>query len=116
MSTFNKWGISNIIGFKTVEREGTEFVNFDWCKICAKHEKFVLDHNVCGATKDAAETFATGTSVVTKFNVSMSFFKVVFKHALYMLGGAFFRSAANILTYKALNFVTYPEVFISLRK
>ena len=87
LSTFNKWGVSNIIGFKTVEREGTKCVNFVWCKICAKHENRVLDHNVRGAIKDAAETFVTGTSVVIKFNVSMSFFTVVFKHALFMLGG-----------------------------
>lgn len=57
LSTFNKWGVSNIIGFKTVLRNGTKFVNFVWCKICAKHENCVLDHNICGATKDAAKTF-----------------------------------------------------------
>ena len=56
------------------EREWAKFVNFVWCKICEKHENRVLDHNVCGPTEDAAEIFVTGTSAVTEFNISMSFF------------------------------------------
>ena len=93
MSTFNKWGVSNIIGFRTVEREGTKFVNFVWCKSCAKHENRALNHNVRGAIKDAAEALVTGTSVVAKFDVSMSvFFYSIFQTCttVYMLGGVFF--------------------------
>lgn len=52
--TFNKWGVSSIIGFKTGERKGTKHVNFVSCKICAKHENRILDPNVRGAIKDAA--------------------------------------------------------------
>ena len=74
MSTINKWGASNIIAFKTAEREWAKFVNFVWCKIYEKHENRYLDHNVCSPTEDAAEIFVTGTSAVTEFNISTSFF------------------------------------------
>ena len=98
-STFNKWGVSNVTGFKTVEKEGTKFVNFVWCKIWAKHENRALDHDVRCANKDVVETFVNGRNVVTKFIVSMSFSKVVFKHALSRhIRKCFFLSAVNTLT------------------
>lgn len=56
LSILNNWGVSNIIALKTVEKEGTKIVHFVWCKICAKYENCVLDHNLCGETKDSAET------------------------------------------------------------
>ena len=64
LPTFNKWGVFNIIGFKTAEKEETKFVNFAWHKICAKYENHVLYHNVCSTTKDTVETYVTGTSIV----------------------------------------------------
>ena len=77
LPTFNKWGVFNIIGFKTTEKEETKFVNFVWHKICAKYENHVLYHNVCSTTKDTVETFVTGTSIVknsTKASFSLKQF------------------------------------------
>ena len=74
LSIFNKWRVSNIIGFKTVETEGTKFVNFVWCKICAKHENCVVNRNVCGATKDSAKTFGTWYKCCYKIQYKYVFF------------------------------------------
>ena len=106
-------GSINIIGFKTVKKKGTKFFfckYFVLCKICAKHENCILNHNVHGTTKDAVETIVTDTGVVTKFNVSIFFSKKVFKHALSRhIRKRFFLIALNILilTYRALIFVTH---------
>ena len=36
--TFKKWGKDDIIGYKTVSVENREFVNFVWCKVCARNK------------------------------------------------------------------------------
>ena len=70
LSTFNAWGYSSVIGIKTKVKDGATYVNFVWCKVCSKFKNCVLNQNVCGATKEAADVFVNGTNVVTKFTVS----------------------------------------------
>ena len=44
LSTLQNYGKSEIIGYKTVDKNGKTFVNFIWCKQCAKHkETFLAD-------------------------------------------------------------------------
>ena len=43
LSTFENWGKKNVIGYKTEETSsGKIYVNFIWCKVCAKHKSRVL--------------------------------------------------------------------------
>ena len=41
-STFQKYGKSEIFGYKTVDENGKTFVNFIWCKLLAKHKETIL--------------------------------------------------------------------------
>ena len=36
LSTFLKWDVYDIFGHKIIEEGGSKFVNFVWCKLCAK--------------------------------------------------------------------------------
>ena len=36
-NVFNKWEFKDIFGYKIIKEEGIDYVNFVWCKICAKH-------------------------------------------------------------------------------
>ena len=36
LSTFLKYGLTKVIGHKTVEAGGKTLVNYVWCKVCAK--------------------------------------------------------------------------------
>ena len=36
LSTFLKWDVHDIFGHKIIEEGGSKFVNFVWCKLCAK--------------------------------------------------------------------------------
>ena len=39
LSTFLKWGIKDIVDYKTIEVCNKTQVTFIWCKLCAKHKK-----------------------------------------------------------------------------
>ena len=71
LSTFNKWGVSGVLGFKTSLENGIDYVDFVWCKLCAANKGNVFKHSaIKGATKSAAETYINGTNVITKHTVS----------------------------------------------
>ena len=38
LSTFQKCGKSEVAGYKTADENEETFVNFIWCKLCAKHK------------------------------------------------------------------------------
>ena len=41
---FKKWGKDGVIGYKTVNIDHREFVNFVWCKVCARNKDALLQH------------------------------------------------------------------------
>ena len=41
-STFQKYGKSEITGYKTVDKNGKTSINFIWCNLCAKHKETIL--------------------------------------------------------------------------
>ena len=42
--TFKEWGKDGVIGYKTVNIDHREFVNFVWCKVCARNKDALLQH------------------------------------------------------------------------
>ena len=74
LKTFNSYGKSNIIGYKTIAEEGRTYVNFIWCKVCARNKDAILkDPTIKGSIKTSAKEFIDGTNVVTKHQVFSSF-------------------------------------------
>ena len=70
LSTFLKYGLSDVIGHKTWEKDGKTLVTSLWCKICAKFKAPVQSSSfVKGNAKKAAQAFINGTNMVTKFQV-----------------------------------------------
>ena len=76
LSTFEKYGKSEIIGYKRVEENGKSLVNFIWCKLCVKHKDSILaDRTLRGSVKASSKAFIEGTDVVTKCQVNESLFR-----------------------------------------
>ena len=74
-STVQKYGKSEIIGYKTEDENGKTFVNFIWCKLCAKHKETILANPALkGSIKASVKAFVDGTNVVTKYQVIKGFF------------------------------------------
>ena len=71
-SNFIKWNLQGSFGYKTVNEGGTDYVNFVWCKVCAKHSqnKSLKATQVRGASEVSSENFIQGTSFITKHTVS----------------------------------------------
>ncbi len=70
LRTFLNYGKSEIIGYKTEDSEGRKYVNFIWCKVCARNKDGILSHpTLRGNTKTSALAFINGTNVVTKHQV-----------------------------------------------
>ena len=38
LSKFLKWDVHDIFGHKIIEEGSSKFVNFVWCKLCAKNK------------------------------------------------------------------------------
>ena len=77
VSTFLSWGKSGIIGHKTeVDSSNSKvYVNFIWCKVCAKHKGRIENNpSLKGSAKTAALAFVNGTKTVTKYQVSYALF------------------------------------------
>ena len=54
--TFKKWGKDGVIGYETVSIDNREFVNFVWCKVCARSKDALLHHPNCtGPVKKAIQ-------------------------------------------------------------
>ena len=69
-STFECYGKNAIIGHKKVERNEKTFVNFVWCKLCAKHKNIILSNPCCkGSARTAIESYINGTNFVSKWNI-----------------------------------------------
>ena len=72
LNTFKSYGVDDVLGYKTEEKDGRTYVNFVWCKVCARHEEGIKKHpNQRGNTKTAAMAFVKGTNVVTKHQVRL---------------------------------------------
>ena len=77
VSTFLSWRKSGIIGHKTEVglSNSKVYVNFIWCKVCAKHKSRIENNpSLKGSAKTAALAFINGTKAVTKYQVSYSLF------------------------------------------
>ena len=70
LSTFLKYGLTKVIGHKTVETGGKTLVNYAWCKVSAKFKTQIERPSTikCSA-KTSAFTFISGTNPVTKHQV-----------------------------------------------
>ena len=77
LKTFLGYGKDAIIGHKSVEEGGRKYVNFIWCKVCARNKDAILsDPSMKGSIKTAAKALIDGTNVVTKYQVSETLFFV----------------------------------------
>ena len=74
LSTFLSYKLTDIIGHKTINKDGKVLVNFVWCKLCAKHKNQLQNSSVKGSAKTSALAFIDGTSSVTKHQVRISYF------------------------------------------
>ena len=67
LSTFLKYGLTDVIGHKTLEKEGKTMVNFIWCKVCAKFNNQIINSlSVKGSAKTSTLAFISGRNSVTK--------------------------------------------------
>ena len=39
LKTFKSHGVDEILGFKAEEKDGRTYVNYIWCKVCARNEE-----------------------------------------------------------------------------
>lgn len=70
LNTFQSWEKSNIIGHKTVIKDGITYENFIWCEVCAKNESVIKADKSCkGEVAEAMLQFVKGTNNVTKHTV-----------------------------------------------
>ena len=70
LSAFLKYGLTDVIGRKTLEKEGKIMVNFIWCKVCAKFKNQITDSSsIKGSAKTSALAFINGSNSVTKHQV-----------------------------------------------
>ena len=72
LRTFENYSFAkdNIIGFKTEAKGNKTFVNFVWCKLCAKHSSTIYRNPLCkGSGKKAADNFVNGTNYVSKWTI-----------------------------------------------
>ena len=71
LSTFKSWGKSDIIGHKTIKENECDYVNFVWCRVCARNKDFLLQDPSCkGEMKIAVLSYVNGTNFVTKHSVT----------------------------------------------
>ena len=71
LSTFLKWSVDNIIGYKTIEAGGCTYVYYVWCKVCARNKSSIMQHPNCkGKVKDSLKKYIEGTNFVTKHTVT----------------------------------------------
>lgn len=74
LKTFKSWQKSNVIGYKMMEKEGVTYVNFVWCKVCAKNEAIIRANKSCkGEVADSMLQYVKGTNNVTKYTVLRHF-------------------------------------------
>lgn len=70
LNTFLSWQKGEVIGYKTVIRDGIAYVNSIWCKVCAKNENIIRADKSCkGEVGEAMLQFIRGTNNVTKHTV-----------------------------------------------
>ena len=63
LNTFLKYGKADVIGYKTENYNGKTYVNFIWCKICARNKNEILGSSTLrGPTKKSAMSFIDGTN------------------------------------------------------
>ena len=71
LQIFFKWGIGNVFGHKLLVEDSISYVNYIWCKVCARNKNIFRNNSaVKWATRIAAERFINGTSNVTNDAVS----------------------------------------------
>ena len=70
LTTFKKWGKTDIIGSEIEEKDGKTFVVKVWCKLCGKHSNKIQKRPECrGSIKTSIQAFIKGTNSVTKHQV-----------------------------------------------
>ena len=62
LQTFKSWNFEEF-GFKILKENGILYVNYVWCKICAKNKECIKqDPSVKSASKNVADVFIDGTN------------------------------------------------------
>ncbi|XP_065650803.1 uncharacterized protein LOC136078922 [Hydra vulgaris] len=70
LSVFNKWDFKDIFGWKIVNEDGIDYINFIWCKICAnRSSRSMKPREIRGATKLSSDNFTNGTNFITKHTI-----------------------------------------------
>ena len=69
LSTFLKYGLTDVIGHKTLEKEGKTMVNFIWCKVCANFQNQITNSSSVKGSAKTALAFINGTNFVKKHQV-----------------------------------------------
>ena len=84
LSTFLKYGLTEVISHKTAEAGGKILVNYVWCKVCAKFKTQIeSSSNVKVSAKTSALAFINGTNSVTKHQVWI--FSVIYTCLVYKI-------------------------------
>ena len=90
LSTFLRYGLTEVIGHKSLEKEGKTLINLVWCKICEKFKRKIINSStVKGSAKKSALAFIDGTSYVTKYQVR-SLFNFYYLFLFFFCGFVFF--------------------------
>ena len=74
LKTFLSWQKANILGYKTEVKEGVTYVNYVWCKVCARNEHVIKSDKSCkGEVGVSILQFVRGTNNITKHSVLRHF-------------------------------------------
>ena len=84
LNTFLKYGLTELIGHKTVETGGKSLVKYVWCKVCTKFKTQIESSlHVKGSAKTSALMFINGTNSVRKHQVWI--FSVIYACLIYKI-------------------------------
>ena len=70
LSTFQKWNIGDVTGYKTQVIDSKNMVVLVWCKTCARHVNEIRkDPKIRGTALREIDKYVMGTNYVTKWTV-----------------------------------------------
>ena len=82
LKTFLSWQKTNILGYKTEVKEGVTYINYVWCKVCARNEHVIKSDK--GKVGVSMLQFVRGTNNITKHLVLRHFtgnaYKIAVEH------------------------------------
>ena len=74
LKTFLSWQKANILGYKTEVKEGVTYVNYVWCKVCARNEHVIKSDKSCkGKVGLSMLQFLRDTNNINKHSILIHF-------------------------------------------